>query len=316
MQAILYARFSPRPDDRCESILHQMTTLADYCDKAGLFVKLACWDVQAKGGGRGDELDPREEFTARKGLQLALAHLQKGDRLVVTKRDRLSRSVYPAEFIRRQVLRKGASIASLQGLNGTTPMEIACQQMAYTFAELERAMIRERTREGLLALRKRGFTTCRNQPYGFTCQPDPQGSLAKSGRLRHILVPHPVEQLVIGLVLALRARRIGPVRTARILNAIGWRQRNGAEWEVTSLVRIREKCERDGVTGTPPSEEFMDSLDLPAPHKRFGAPYLASTAAKSAVTIAARYGPGGWRRPPAHGRVVHAPIADSNLLEK
>lgn len=93
----------------------------------------------------------------RPELHQLLGQLRKGDVLVVWKLDRLSRSLKDVLLLIEKVEQAGAGFRSLtEAIDTTSPGGRMMMQMVGTFAEFERAMLRERTRNGLDAARKRG----------------------------------------------------------------------------------------------------------------------------------------------------------------
>jgi DNA invertase Pin-like site-specific DNA recombinase len=102
---------------------------------------------EAASGGRWD----------RPELHRLLDHLREGDTLVVWKLDRLSRSLKDVLHIMERIAAAGAGFRSLtEDINTTTPAGRMMMQMVASFAEFERAMIRERTSAGLAAARDQG----------------------------------------------------------------------------------------------------------------------------------------------------------------
>jgi DNA invertase Pin-like site-specific DNA recombinase len=93
----------------------------------------------------------------RPELHRLLGQLRKGDVLVVWKLDRLSRSLKDVLLLMEKVEQAGASFCSLtEVIDTTSPAGRMMMQMVATFAEFERAMLRERTQNGLDAARKQG----------------------------------------------------------------------------------------------------------------------------------------------------------------
>ena len=138
MLFIGYARVS-KADNQDPAAQVQALTAAG-CKPKHLFVERA-------SGGRWD----------RPQLHKALEHLREGDVLVVWKLDRLSRSLKDLLRILDRVREAGAGFRSLtEAIDTTTPAGRMLMQMLGSFAEYERAMIRERTRAGLSAARERG----------------------------------------------------------------------------------------------------------------------------------------------------------------
>jgi DNA invertase Pin-like site-specific DNA recombinase len=93
----------------------------------------------------------------RPGLREALKVLRPGDTLVFAKLDRLARSLSDLLDIAREVEAKGANLRSLgDPIDTTTPAGRLLFQILGAVAEMEAALIRERTQAGLAAARARG----------------------------------------------------------------------------------------------------------------------------------------------------------------
>ena len=92
----------------------------------------------------------------REQLRVLLDFVGKGDVLVVTKLDRLGRNLLDILVI-QEIEAKGAQLVSIgERFDTTSPMGVAMFQVAGVFAQLERAMIRLRQREGIEAAKKAG----------------------------------------------------------------------------------------------------------------------------------------------------------------
>jgi DNA invertase Pin-like site-specific DNA recombinase len=97
-------------------------------------------------GGRGD----------RPELHRLLDQLRKSDVLVVWELDRLSRSLRDALTLMERLGEAGAGFRSLtEAIDTTSPAGRMMMQMVRAFAEFERAMLRARTKVGLVS-RSRG----------------------------------------------------------------------------------------------------------------------------------------------------------------
>jgi DNA invertase Pin-like site-specific DNA recombinase len=93
----------------------------------------------------------------RPELHRLLDQLREGDTLVVWKLDRLSRSLKDLLHILERVEAVGARFRSLtEAVDTAGPAGRMLMQMLGSFAEFERAMVRERTRAGLRAAAARG----------------------------------------------------------------------------------------------------------------------------------------------------------------
>lgn len=94
---------------------------------------------------------------ARPGLAKALAAVRAGDTLVVTKLDRLARSLPDARDIADELTRKGVAL-SLGGsvYDPTDPVGRLLFNVLGMVAEFEADLIRMRTREGMAVAKARG----------------------------------------------------------------------------------------------------------------------------------------------------------------
>ena len=109
----------------------------------------------------GCELIFQEKATGgrweRPELHRLLGQLRKGDVLVVWKLDRLSRSLKDVLTLMEKVQQAGAGFQSLtEAIDTTSPGGRMMMQIVGAFAEFERAMLRERTRNDLDAAHKEG----------------------------------------------------------------------------------------------------------------------------------------------------------------
>jgi DNA invertase Pin-like site-specific DNA recombinase len=102
---------------------------------------------EAASGGRWD----------RPILHDMLRQLREGDVVVVWKLDRLSRSLKDLLHLMERIKEADAGFRSLtESIDTTTPAGRMMMQMVGSFAEFERAMIRERTSAGLALARAEG----------------------------------------------------------------------------------------------------------------------------------------------------------------
>jgi DNA invertase Pin-like site-specific DNA recombinase len=96
-------------------------------------------------------------ITTRPQLEVVRKLLREGDTLVITKVDRLARSLLDLITIADSLRKEGVTLEVLSGaFNRDDPMGEAFFQMTGVFAQLERDLLRQRTLEGLEAARQRG----------------------------------------------------------------------------------------------------------------------------------------------------------------
>jgi len=113
--------------------------------------------TEQASGGRWD----------RPQLQRLLDQLRSADVVVVWKLDRLSRSLKDLLHIMDRIAQAEAGFRSLtEAIDTTTPAGRMLMQMVGSFAEFERAMIRERTQAGLAIARAEGRTGGRRPKLG------------------------------------------------------------------------------------------------------------------------------------------------------
>jgi DNA invertase Pin-like site-specific DNA recombinase len=102
---------------------------------------------EAASGGRWD----------RPELHCMLDHLRNGDTVVVWKLDRLPRSLKDVLHIMERIAMVGAGFRSItENIDTTTPAGRMMMRMVGSFAEFERAMIREWTSADIVAARAEG----------------------------------------------------------------------------------------------------------------------------------------------------------------
>src|SRR6266545_521052 len=92
----------------------------------------------------------------RPGIQLALERLERGDAraLVVSKLDGLSRSLLDFTGLMARAQKEGWALVALDcGVDTTSPAGEAMANVLATFAQFERRLIAERTRDALAAKR-------------------------------------------------------------------------------------------------------------------------------------------------------------------
>lgn len=136
MEIVGYARVS--------SAGQSLDVQLDKLDRAG------CTKVyKEKRSGRQAETRPE--------LQAALAYLRDGDLLVVSRLDRIARSVLDLAKIADLLTKKGVGLRVLdQGLDTSTPEGKLMFNLLGAFAEFEADIRAERQRDGIMAAQKKG----------------------------------------------------------------------------------------------------------------------------------------------------------------
>lgn len=113
--------------------------------------------LEAAGAGRVFAEKISGSRAARPELERLIDQLRPGDVVVVTKYDRLSRSLQDLLGIVARIQAAGAGFRSLaEDIDTTTPAGRLVFHVFASIAQFERERIAERTREGLAAARRRG----------------------------------------------------------------------------------------------------------------------------------------------------------------
>jgi len=105
--------------------------------------------------------------SSRPELDKLLKELQPGDTLIVTKLDRVARSLNQGSQLINELLQRGIKIHILNiGIMDDTPSSKLIRNIFFAFAEFERDMIVERTIEGKeIAKTKEGYKEGRPEKY-------------------------------------------------------------------------------------------------------------------------------------------------------
>lgn len=156
-QAIIYCRFSPRPDqDTSKSNKQQKERCSDYCYRKGYVISGRFCDSAVSG-----------KRLQRPELSKALANLRPGMILVVDTVDRLARDVLVSLTIRNQVEKLGATIEFADGTpNNQTPEGKLIANIFDAFAQFEREKFAARTKAGL-AKKKANGEYLGKPPWGY-----------------------------------------------------------------------------------------------------------------------------------------------------
>lgn len=176
-----------------------------------------------------DRVTSVAEMEDRTGFTAALLSIveQKAGLLLVAKRDRLARDVLLAAMIDREVARCGAKVEAADGAgNGDSPNDRFMRTVMDAFAELERAMIRSRTKSALSVKRARGERVG-GIPFGM--------ALGPGGKT---LVPNEAEMATLARARQLVADGRSLQKTAVILANEGRLSRKGTPFHPQSLWKI------------------------------------------------------------------------------
>ena len=221
--AVLYARYSPRPDaEECDSVKKQLERCREYCRRQGYKI-LNEFKDENKSGGRADN---------RPGLQAALRETIKHKAtLVVYSRDRLARENADDADIVRRLIKAGADLES-----ATESFDIYDESgellggVQAIVAQYQRRIIQKRTRNAMRKYQSEGrrMTRMDRCPYGW--RPDPNDPKR--------LITDASEQAIMSTTIqALRREGKGQRAIARSLNEAGLLCR-GKAWSHSTIRSI------------------------------------------------------------------------------
>jgi DNA invertase Pin-like site-specific DNA recombinase len=224
--AVLYARFSPRPNpEECDSAEKQLERCRAYSEGQGYTV-IATYQDKDLSGGRADN---------RPGLQKAItAACERKAVLCVYSLSRLARCTKDAIDLAERLSAAGADLAVIQEhVNTRSPMGRFIFTLFSALAQLEREQIAERTSTAMLRHQAKGRRMTRPDrcPYGW--RPDPTDP--------ERLVEDAAEQATIGRIREDRRHGRGLREIARRLDSAGITCRGG-RWSHTTIRSVLLRC--------------------------------------------------------------------------
>lgn len=155
--AVAYLRVST--DEQTLGMEAQRVAITSWACRQGVTVTCWCEDLGISGGA---------ELERRPGLLEALEAVRdlRAGLLVAHKADRVSRDVYVAELVKRELRAAGASVALVEGICGDDPFSEMAATVMDAAARLERRMIAARTKAALGVKKVKGEKTGAPYPSG------------------------------------------------------------------------------------------------------------------------------------------------------
>jgi len=187
-KAIVYARFSPRPNSaECDSIEKQQWDIRRFAKKHDYEI-VAEYSDAAMSGADAD----------RPGLWDAIYALKRGMTLLIRTYDRLARDSYLSLMIQRDVKEKGCSILAIEqaDVSKDNPESDLVRTILNALSEYQRQITRARTRAAMRRLQAEGRRMSHRVPYGWRRDPNDDTRL----------VIDDYEQTVIKRILELKTR--------------------------------------------------------------------------------------------------------------
>jgi DNA invertase Pin-like site-specific DNA recombinase len=226
--AIGYVRVSTQEQvTEWVSLDAQRDKLRAYCKLNG--IKLI--DIKADEGLSGGTLD-------RPGLKAALGMLRRGtvNTLIVVKLDRLSRSLRDVcTLVEEFFSDERYHLLSLCGMANTHSAagRMVLMNLA-NYAQFERELVSERTRDALRHLKSQGVRLG-PAPYGYTLSEE------RDAHGRRQMEPHPSEQEVVQKIIKMYSEGIEMSAIARKLNEEGTPARRG-KWFVNRICLVLQRA--------------------------------------------------------------------------
>lgn len=228
--AVAYIRVST--GDQAIGPTAQLHAIEAWCEQHG--IELACDPFYDRG------ISGALDFEKRPGLFDAMEALQIYDAqiLVAHKRDRIARDRALIGHLELLLRRRDCRICTTdqppiveEHLSG---MAKAMEGLQDIFAELERSMIKARTKAALAAKRRKGERTG-NVPYGYELAAD-----------KIHLKRSPSEQRTIRRIKKLRAEGMSLRQIGADLTARGVQPRSGGQWHASTIKGIAEYTPPEG----------------------------------------------------------------------
>lgn len=208
----------------------QRVAIERWCERHG--VRLACPPFVDHGVSGGLEFDKRPALLAAYDA----VHAHRAGILVAHKRDRVARDREVMGNLSLLLRKSGCRICTTDRPPGNhetmDPMEKALEGIQDVFAELERSIIRARTKAALRVMQGRGERVG-TIPYGRR--------LADDGVL---LIPDAKEQRTIRLILKLRKQNLSLRAIGAHLEEVGVSPRSGGRWHakvISSILKANTK---------------------------------------------------------------------------
>lgn len=236
-QAVIYTRFSPRPDaDTSMSCEFQEKKCREYCKLHEIDV-LAVYEDRNISGKRADN---------RPGLQKAMVHVCKERGvLVVYSLLRLARSPKDAIVLSETLEKNKANLAMItENIDTSTPFGRFYYVVMAAYGALERETTAERTRAALKHRQDAGYRVGRFAPYGYKFDKSQplKTTRVRKGKVKKVysrIIENPKEMVIVNCIIGLHRQGMRIVEIRHYLNTHDIRPRRGTKiWQHTTIGSI------------------------------------------------------------------------------
>lgn len=217
--------------------------LESQLEKVRAFCVVKGWELvhvyEEPGVSAGKPLADRPE-----GAKLLARVRKEKCAVVVAKLDRLFRNVADASATINEFAKQNIELAAIaEGFDMSSLYGRAMAQMASVFAELERGMIRERTRAAVQVKKSRGERVSGLAPYGWTFVGTGVFK-TKFGETKETLQlePLPSEQETLTLIRLWHSNGIGFEGIAKTLNSTNTPTKTGTLWTRATVRQILRRA--------------------------------------------------------------------------
>lgn len=265
-KAIVYARFSPRPDaDESQSNAKQIERCREYAAAHGYEVGHVYQDEALTGADDELNADPLVALAKRPGIIAAMDATKKGMVLLVRWRSRIARDLYVQQAVERIIMGHGGRVEATDESNETGLAGELTRGVLATISKWEVIKIRLLTKLAMTKYQnKEGRRMGRLDrcPWGF--KPDLDSANNKRGRPSRLVVD-PDETETARIILACHARGGGPTSICRYLDKIG-RTRRGKTWTSNSgRGLVQSIIDRAGAKKPRAEKQQPPAQDHPSP---------------------------------------------------
>ncbi len=230
--AIIYARFSPRPKaqvEKTDSLEKQEDLCREYCkDKEYHVVRVFC--DPDRGGA--DENRP--------GVWAAVDAIKRNWVLVALDDARIARDRWLSLHLRREIASKQARIEVVNGTNGDSIEDEMTRDLQGLIDQYERRKTGFRTKQAMLRHQRMGRIMSKSLPYGYRTAPD--SPLHDISGLPTAMVEDQDEQANIAKMQVLRCQGLGYKAIGIRMDKEGFHSRSAARWYASTVrtILIRE----------------------------------------------------------------------------
>jgi len=217
MNCIIYARFSPRPDqDTSDANQKQIEQCIEYAADQG-------WEIKSI---HEDKAKSRDD-ASREGIAGAINDLKRGEILLCYDSSRFGAGLAAAIY-EDEIRKKGAGLAFVVGgpVEDTLDARLV-REIMYAVNSYQRAMIGARTKAKAIKSMREGYVVGGCLPYGYTRDPENPKKM----------VEHPEEWKTVKLIFKLRREGLTHGKIVRELERVGCPPR-GRFWHRNSVKRI------------------------------------------------------------------------------